>query len=238
MNPLRFLRTCICSHQNQESFRQFLLLLYSPTWSLPRFGHQFSLSLKCFAWLPQTGEDANESGLSLRDCRVWIWISQISLEFNWWIYSATYGKVYLPFLHHRLTSKSRRSCWRDPGRESASHCRVEGTCHCRLFLLRSWLLCKLFHDLLVLEFLTRIAFTRSARNSVLTFSLHLQIQHTYSHTRDLYFWAYCDAHQDLCGKQIYCTSTLPFQQFTHHPRFGNGLVGLSADANEGISHPG
>lgn len=89
--------------------------------------------LKCFAWLPQTSEDVDESGLPLRDCRVRIWISQISLEFDWWIYSATYGKVYLPFLHHRLTSKSRRSCWRDPGRESASHCRVEGTCHCRLF---------------------------------------------------------------------------------------------------------
>jgi len=70
-----WLRTCICS-QNQESFRHFLLLLYSPTWSLPRFGHQFPLSIEMLRVTPT----------NWRRCR-WIWavikgLSRFNLDFS------------------------------------------------------------------------------------------------------------------------------------------------------------
>ncbi|KAF8038708.1 hypothetical protein BT93_B1298 [Corymbia citriodora subsp. variegata] len=39
-------------------------------------------------------------------------------------------------------------------------------------------------------------------------------KYLFPRTQSSHFRAYCDAHR----KQIYCTSILPFQHFTHHPR--------------------
>ncbi|KAF8038709.1 hypothetical protein BT93_B1298 [Corymbia citriodora subsp. variegata] len=59
------------------------------------------------------------------------------------------------------------------------------------------------------------AFTRSGRNFDINFrSAFTDAKYLFPRTQSSHFRAYCDAHR----KQIYCTSILPFQHFTHHPR--------------------